>query len=105
MSALAEPLQHVVPDDNLARRNAMVLAVAQTLAGDNNTIIVATSSIVGSVLAPDKGLATLPVTAMVFGCGSARSRWASWPVISVAVLPCSAGPPLASSPDLSPARR
>jgi hypothetical protein len=26
MSALAEPLQRVVPNDNLARRNAMVLA-------------------------------------------------------------------------------
>src|SRR5262249_17989592 len=67
MSAIAEPFQHAKPDDNLARRNAMVLAVAQALAGGNNTIIVATSSIVGSVLAPDKGLATLPVTAMVFG--------------------------------------
>ena len=67
MSAIAEPLQHAVPDDNLARRNAMVLAVAQALAGGNNTVIVSTASIVGAVLAPDKGLATLPVTAMVFG--------------------------------------
>ena len=45
----------------------MVLAVAQALAGGNNTVIVSTASIVGAVLAPDKGLATLPVTAMVFG--------------------------------------
>jgi len=67
MSAIAEPLQHAVPDDNLARRNAIVLAVAQALAGGNNTVIVSTASIVGAVLAPDKGLATLPVTAMVFG--------------------------------------
>src|SRR5512139_2082277 len=67
MSAAAEPLQHVQPDDDLARRNAMVLAVAQALAGGNNTVIVSTASIVGAVLAPDKGLATLPVTAMVFG--------------------------------------
>jgi predicted MFS family arabinose efflux permease len=67
MSAVAEPLQHVVHDDNLACRNAMVLAVAQALAGGNNTVIVSTASIVGAVLAPDKGLATLPVTAMVFG--------------------------------------
>jgi predicted MFS family arabinose efflux permease len=67
MSAVAEPHQHVAPDDNLARRNAMVLAVAQALAGGNNTVIVATASIVGAVLAPDKGLATVPVTAMVFG--------------------------------------
>jgi predicted MFS family arabinose efflux permease len=56
MSAVAESLQHAMPDDQLARRNAIVLAVAQALAGGNNT-----------VLAPDKGLATLPVTAMVFG--------------------------------------
>ena len=67
MSAIAEPFQHAKPDDNLARRNAMVLAVAQALAGGNNTVIVCTASIVGAVLAPDKGLATLPITAMVFG--------------------------------------
>src|SRR5689334_3312817 len=67
MSAAAEPLDHVVPDDNLARRNALVLSAAQALAGGNNTVIVSTASIVGAVLAPDKGLATLPVTAMVFG--------------------------------------
>jgi predicted MFS family arabinose efflux permease len=67
MSAIAEPFQHAVPDDNLARRNAMVLAVAQALAGGNNTVIVSTASIVGAVLAPDKGLATLPITAMVMG--------------------------------------
>ncbi len=67
MSAIAEPLQYAVPDDNLARRNAMVLAVAQALAGGNNTVTVSTASIVGAVLAPDKGLATLPITAMVIG--------------------------------------
>jgi predicted MFS family arabinose efflux permease len=66
MSAIAEPLTHT-HDDRLARRNALVLAVAQALAGGNNTVIVATSAIIGSVLAPDKGLATLPITAMVFG--------------------------------------
>ena len=67
MSAVAEPLQHAFIDDQLARRNAMVLAVAQALAGGNNTVIVSTASIVGAVLAPDKGLATLPITAMVLG--------------------------------------
>jgi len=66
MSAAAEPLPHVF-DDNLAKRNARVLAVAQALAGGNNTVIVSTASIVGSMLAPDKGLATLPVTGMVLG--------------------------------------
>ncbi|HZL29484.1 MAG TPA: MFS transporter [Pseudolabrys sp.] len=67
MSAVAEAIPHAIHDDNLARRNAMVLAVAQALAGGNNTVIVSTASIVGAVLAPDKGLATLPITAMVFG--------------------------------------
>ena len=57
MSAAAESFQHVKPDDNLARRNAIVLAVAQALAGGNNTVVVSTSSIVGAVIAPDKGLA------------------------------------------------
>lgn len=66
MSAAAEPLPHAF-DDNLARRNARVLAVAQALAGGNNTVIVSTASIVGSMLAPDKSLATLPVTGMVLG--------------------------------------
>jgi predicted MFS family arabinose efflux permease len=67
MSALAEPLQHAAYDNKLARRNAIVLAVAQALAGGNNTVIVATTSILGAVLAPQKGLATLPITFMVFG--------------------------------------
>jgi predicted MFS family arabinose efflux permease len=67
MSAVAEPILYGTIDDGLARRNAIVLAVAQALAGGNNTVIVSTASIVGAVLAPDKGLATLPITAMVLG--------------------------------------
>ena len=67
MSVLAEPDVELGVDDRLARRNARVLAVGQALAGGNNTVIVATGAIIGSVLAPDKGLATLPITAMVFG--------------------------------------
>jgi MFS family permease len=45
----------------------VVLAVGQALAGGNNTVIVATASILGSMLAPDKGLATLPISMMVVG--------------------------------------
>src|SRR5450631_1505488 len=67
MSAIAEPFQYAHFDDKLARRNAMVLSVAQALAGGNNTVIISTASIVGAVLASDKGLATLPITAMVMG--------------------------------------
>jgi predicted MFS family arabinose efflux permease len=67
MSVLAEPIPHAMHDDGLARRNALVLACAQALAGGNNTVIVSTSSIIGSILAPEKGFATLPITFMVFG--------------------------------------
>jgi MFS family permease len=56
-----------ITDDRLAARNARVLAVAQALAGGNNTVIVATTSIIASVLAPDPALATLPISAMVAG--------------------------------------
>ncbi len=67
MSAIAEPLLHTHIDDTLARRNAIVLAVAQALGGANNVIIYSTASIVGAVLAPDKSLATLPITCTVIG--------------------------------------
>jgi MFS family permease len=67
MSAAAAPIPPYAFDDRLARRNAMVLAVAQALAGGNNTVIISTAAIAGAVLAPDKGLATAPVTAMVLG--------------------------------------
>jgi MFS family permease len=66
MSVVAEPFHHVI-DDHLAHRNAMVLAAAQALGGANNVIIYSTASIVGAVIAPDKGLATLPITCMVLG--------------------------------------
>jgi MFS family permease len=53
--------------DRLARKNAVVLAVAQALAGGNNTVLMATGGIVGSMIAPDKGLATLPISIYVLG--------------------------------------
>ncbi len=67
MSAVAEPISYGTTDDGLARRNAMVLAAAQALGGANNIIVYSTASIVGSVLAPYKGLATLPITCLVIG--------------------------------------
>ncbi len=67
MSATAEPFSPAIANDKLARRNALVLAVAQALGGANTTIIYSTSTIVGSVLAPEKGFATLPITATVIG--------------------------------------
>jgi predicted MFS family arabinose efflux permease len=65
-TAASVPIE--APDgDRLARRNALVLAVAQALAGGNNVVMIATGSIVGAMLAPDRGLATLPVTFYVLG--------------------------------------
>jgi MFS family permease len=56
-----------IADDRLAKHNARVLAMAQALAGGNNTVIVATGGIAGSILAPDPALATLPISVMVIG--------------------------------------
>ena len=66
MSAVAEAPSAFI-DDRLAKRNAIVLAVAQALAGGNNTVVVATAGIIGLVLAPDPSLATLPISTMMFG--------------------------------------
>jgi len=65
MSAIAET--PALSGDRLARRNALVLATGQALAGANNTVIVATGSILGVMLAPDRSLATLPISTMVVG--------------------------------------
>jgi MFS family permease len=67
MSAIAEAGPEPVADDRLARRNALVLSVALALAGGNNTVLVATGGLVGAMLAPDRGLATLPITVYVLG--------------------------------------
>lgn len=67
MSTLAEPVVDAAAGDRLARRNALVLAVTQALAGGNNTVLVATAGIVGTTLAPDKGFATLPISVVVLG--------------------------------------
>jgi predicted MFS family arabinose efflux permease len=67
MSAFAEPRRDGATGDRLARRNALVLAIAQALAGGNNTVIVSTGGIVGSMLAPDRAFATLPISVMVLG--------------------------------------
>jgi len=64
MSAIAGPL--VDTTDRLAKRNALVLAVAQALAGGNSVVIVGTAGIVGGMLA-DKSLATVPVSTYVLG--------------------------------------
>jgi MFS family permease len=54
-------------DDRLARRNVLVLALAQALAGGNQAVIVTTGGIIGTMLGPNKALATLPISVMVIG--------------------------------------
>jgi len=49
------------------RGNVARLVVAQAMAGANATIVYATAGVVGNTLAPDKALATLPVSIFVLG--------------------------------------
>jgi MFS family permease len=67
MSAIAEAPFDAAAGDRLAKRNALVLAIGQALAGANNTVIVVTGGILGAMMAPDKSLATLPISLMVCG--------------------------------------
>src|SRR5262245_29545180 len=66
-SAAAETTLDAAAGDKLARRNALILAVAQALAGGNNVVMIATGAIVGAMLAPDRSLATVPVSIYVVG--------------------------------------
>jgi len=54
-------------DDRLAKRNALVLSCAQALYFIGATIQIALAGLVGNLLADDKSLAPLPVTAYVLG--------------------------------------
>lgn len=55
-------------DDQLARRNAFLLALAQAIGGALASIVITTGPLVGyMMLAEDKSLATVPVSAMVLG--------------------------------------
>jgi len=49
------------------RGNIVRLTVAQALAGANSVVVYATGAIVGDMLAPDKSLATLPISVFVVG--------------------------------------
>ncbi len=64
-------------NDVLARRNAIVLAVAMGLAGANASVVIATGALVGSYLAPSPDWATAPVTAFVVGTAAATMP-AAW---------------------------
>lgn len=58
---------HTRISDGLARRNALVLAVAQSLGGASPAIVVSLGGLVGQALAEDKELATLPVSLLNLG--------------------------------------
>ncbi|MGB8436562.1 MAG: MFS transporter [Burkholderiales bacterium] len=51
----------------LAKRNVLVLATCQALLFTNNSTLIALNGLVGYAIAPDKRLATLPVTGWVIG--------------------------------------
>jgi hypothetical protein len=54
-------------DRREGRGTIIRLAVAQALAGANSTVVYATGAIIGATLAPDKALATLPISIFVVG--------------------------------------
>src|SRR5579863_4885923 len=62
--AAAAPQTSSVPD---ARRTVFMLAVCQALGMTGMSIVSTTASIVGSVLAPDRALSTLPVAVQMTG--------------------------------------
>jgi predicted MFS family arabinose efflux permease len=64
--SVAEPNAATAPDDRVARRNVLVLAIAQALAGANNIVIVGTVGILGGTFG-DKAHATVPVSCFVVG--------------------------------------
>jgi MFS family permease len=53
--------------DAPARRNALILAVAQGLYSSTIVILIATGGLVGLMLAPDRAWATLPISTFVIG--------------------------------------
>ncbi|MCB1433383.1 MAG: MFS transporter [Alphaproteobacteria bacterium] len=54
-------------DNAKAKRNAVILALAQALYGAVTTAVVVTSGLIGSQLAPDVSLATMPMSMMIVG--------------------------------------
>ena len=52
---------------NSSTRNLPILVIAQALMVTAGVMTMALAAIIGSTLAPDKGLATLPIAVMVIG--------------------------------------
>src|SRR5207244_4453941 len=53
--------------DAKSRRNALILATAQALFGAAATALVVTAGLIGSQLAPDPSLATMPMSISIVG--------------------------------------
>lgn len=64
-------------DDALARRNALILAMAMGLAGANASVVILTGGLVGKMLAPGPEWATAPITTFVLG-SAATTVPAAW---------------------------
>ena len=80
--------------------------MAQALAGGNNTVIVATTGIIGSMLAPDPGAGDACRSASWSpACGSARCRSACWPRPMAGASRCRSARCSARCPASSRARR
>ncbi|MEM7567910.1 MAG: MFS transporter [Pseudomonadota bacterium] len=76
MTQIADSAHGAVPstyDDGLAKRNAFVLSAASAVGGANASIMIGSAGLVGMMLAPDPGLATLPVTSFVVGTAAASA--------------------------------
>ncbi len=58
--------------------NIIRLATAQALAGANSVVFYATGAIVGDAMAPDRALATLPLTIFVVGMAALILPLARW---------------------------
>ena len=74
-------------------RNVLRLTAAQALAGANATVVYATGALIGDALAPDKALATLPITIFVVGmatctlpAGAIAQRYGRRPVFMLGAL-------------------
>ena len=67
MSQSATHHQGALVDDAKARRNALILALAQTLYGCIGIGLITSSGLVGQMLAENKSLATLPISIWVAG--------------------------------------
>ena len=73
-SVISEASAAVRIDDRLAKRNAVVLAVAQALGGANPAIVVSLGGLVGQMLADDKHWRPAGQPAAISGWRSAPSR-------------------------------